>query len=162
SGDANLTVNLPGTVTFTPANFATFQNVTISAAEDADITNGTAVFRASGTNLTSVDFNVSEFDNDGLPVAQRTYVAVLNGATEVPPFAPSSSGTATIILSPDETSALVNLNWSGLSSPETAAHVHAPAAPGNNAGSVLDLDQPLGPVSNLLWDFQPAGGLTVQ
>src|SRR5262245_65740003 len=83
-GDADLRVVLPGTVTFTPANFGTFKNVTISAAEDADINNGTAVFRASGTNLTSADFNVSEFDNDGLPVAQRTFVAPLNGASEVP------------------------------------------------------------------------------
>jgi len=162
SGDTDLTVTGGATLTFTPANFATFQNVTISAAEDADITNGTAVFRASGTNLTSVDVNVSEFDNDGAPVAQRTFVAVLNGATEVPPVATSSTGTATVILSPDGTAALVNLNWTGLSAPETAAHLHAAAPPGNNAGVVLDLDMPLGPVSNMLWVLQPAGGLTVQ
>src|SRR5262245_46198124 len=162
SGDADLRVNLPGTVTFTPTNFATFQSVTISAAEDADITNGTAIFRASGTNLTSVDVNVSEFDNDGAPVAQRTFVAILNGANEVPPVTTSASGTSTVILSSDETSALVSLNFSGLTSPQTAAHLHAPAAPGNNAGVVLDLDQPLGQISNLLWVFQPAGGLTVQ
>ncbi len=163
SGDADLKVGLPGTVTFTPANFNTFQNITISAAEDADITNGTAVFRASGTGLTSVDFNVSEFDNDGLPVAQRTFVATLNGASEVPPLATTATGTSTVILSPDETAALVNLNWTGLSSPETAAHIHGPADPGNNApGAILDLDQPLGPVSNMLWVFQPVSGLTVQ
>jgi uncharacterized protein (DUF1800 family) len=157
-----LKVVLPGTVTFTPTDFATFKNVTISAAEDADMTNGTAVFRASGTNLTSVDFNVSEFDNDGLPVAQRTFIAPLNGATEVPPVATSATGTATVILSPDETAALVSLHWTGLSSPESAAHIHAPAAPGNNAGVVLDLDMPPGEISNMLWVFQPSGGLTVQ
>src|SRR6266545_2344707 len=134
SGDADLKVVLPGTVTFTPTDFATFKNVTISAAEDADITNGTAVFRASGTNLTSADFNVSEFDNDGLPVAQRTFIAPLNGASEAPPVVTPGTGTATVILSPDETAALVSLNWTGLSSPESAAHLHAPAPPGNNAG----------------------------
>src|SRR5262245_26757217 len=162
SGDTDLRVVLPGTVTFTPTDFATFKNVTISDAEDADITNGTAVFRASGTNLTSVDFTVSEFDNDGAPVAQRTFVAVMNGAHEVPPVATSASGTATVILSPDETAALALLSFAGLTSPQTAAHLHAPAAPGNNAGVVLDLDQPLGQISNLLWVLQPAGGLTVQ
>src|SRR5262245_13622469 len=162
SGDADLRVVLPGTVTFTPANFGTFQNVTISAAEDADINNCTAVFRASWTNLTSVDFNVSEFDNDGLPVAQRTFIAPLNGASEAPPVATSATGTAAVILSPDETAALVSLNWTGLSAGETAAHLHAPAPPGNNAGVVLDLDQPPGQISNMLWVFQPSGGLTVQ
>ncbi|MBO0857165.1 MAG: DUF1800 family protein [Chloracidobacterium sp.] len=162
SGDTSLTVNLPGTVTFTPTNFATFQNVTISAAKDANITNETAVFRASGTGLTSADINVSSFDIDGAPVAQRTYIAMMNGATEVPPTTSTSTGTVTVILSPDETSALINLNWTGLSSAETAAHLHAPAAPGNNASPVLDLDQPLGPVSNMLWVIQPSSGLTVQ
>jgi uncharacterized protein (DUF1800 family) len=162
SGDANLKVVLPGTVTFTPTDFATFKNVAISAAEDANITNETAVFRASGTGLTSVDFNVSSFDNDGLPVAQRTFTTMLNGASEVPPVVTPATGTSSIIISPDETSALVNLNWTGLSAPETAAHLHGPAPPGNNAGVVLDEDMPLGPVVNFLWDFHPEGGLTTQ
>src|SRR5262249_1196212 len=130
SGDADLKVVVPGTVTFTPTDFATFKNVTISAAEDADINNGTAVFRASGTNLTSVDFNVSEFDNDGAPVAQRTFVAVMNGATEAPPVTTSATGTATVILSPDETAALVSLSFSGLTSPEVSAHPPGPGPPG--------------------------------
>jgi uncharacterized protein (DUF1800 family) len=163
SGDTDLTVATGGTLTFTPANFATFQTVTISAAEDADITNGTAMFRASGTGLTNAFADVSEFDNDGLPLPQRTYVATLNGASEVPPEITSATGSSTVILSPDETSALVSLSFSNLSSPQTAAHIHGPAEPGNNApGTILDLDQPLGQVSNLLWVFAPVGGLTVQ
>src|SRR6185503_11539416 len=62
SGDANLTVTAGATLTFTPANFATFQMITISAAEDADLSNGTAIFRSAATGLTSADANVSEFD----------------------------------------------------------------------------------------------------
>jgi hypothetical protein len=162
NGDADLRVVGPGTLTFTPTNFSTFQNVTISAVEDADITNGTAMFQMSGTGLTNAAADVSEFDNDGAPVAQRTFVAILNGANEVPPVTTSASGTSTVILSPDETSALVSLNFTGLGSPQTAAHLHGPAAPGNNApGTILDLDQPLGQVSNLLWNIQPVGGLSV-
>src|SRR5262249_39061217 len=76
SGDTDLTVSAGATVKFTPANYGTFQNVTISAAEDADSTNGTAVFRASGTNLTSADVNVSEVDND--PILIQTSVTTLN------------------------------------------------------------------------------------
>jgi uncharacterized protein (DUF1800 family) len=163
SGDTDLTVAAGATLTFTPANFATFQTVTIGAAEDADGANGTAMFRISGTGLTNAFADVSEFDNDGLPIAQRTYVATLNGASEVPPEITSATGSSTVILSPDETSALVSLSFANLSSPQTAAHIHGPADPGNNApGILLDLDQPLGQISNMLWVFTPVGGLTVQ
>ena len=96
NGDADLRVVGPGTLTFTPTNFSTFQNVTISAVEDADITNGTAMFQMSGTGLTNAAADVSEFDNDGAPVAQRTFVAILNGANEVPPVTTSASGTSTV------------------------------------------------------------------
>src|SRR5262249_42554095 len=64
SGDTDLTVSAGATLTFTPANFGTFQNVTISAAEDADLTNGSAVFRASGAGLTNADVTATEVDND--------------------------------------------------------------------------------------------------
>ncbi len=162
SGDTNLNVTAGATLTFTPANFATSQMVTISAAEDADITNGTAMFRASGTGLTNAHADVSEFDNDGLPIARRTYLAMLNGAGEVPPVITSATGVSNVILSPDETSALVSMSFSNLSAGETAAHIHGPAEPGNTApGTILDLDQPLGQVSNLLWIFAPIGGLSV-
>ena len=63
SGDLDLTVTTGGTLTFTPANFATFQIVTISAARDADAISGTAVFRASGTGLISADINAAEVDD---------------------------------------------------------------------------------------------------
>jgi cellulose 1,4-beta-cellobiosidase len=129
SGDTDLTVSGGATLTFTPANFGTFQNVTIRAAEDADITNGTAMFQMSGTGLTNAAADVSEFDNDGLPIAQRTYVATLNGASEVPPEITAATGTATVILSPDETAALISLSFANLSSPQTSAHIHGPADP---------------------------------
>jgi uncharacterized protein (DUF1800 family) len=162
SGDTNLTVSGATTLTFTPANFSVLQMVTINAAEDADITNGTAVFRLSGTGLVNADVNVSEFDNDGAPVAERTFLAIFNGASEIPPVITPATGTATAILSPDETAALVTVNFSGLTSPQTAGHIHGPADPGQNASVILDLDNPLGPVTNFLWVFAPIGGLTVQ
>src|SRR5262245_23771723 len=76
SGDTDLSVTGGATLTFTSANFGTFQNVTISAAEDADTANGTAVFRASGTNLTPADVNANEVDND--MVAIQTSVTTLS------------------------------------------------------------------------------------
>ncbi len=64
------------------------------------------------------------------------FVASLNGAQEVPASNSTSSGTATVLLSPDEQTARVSLNFSGLSSAQTDAHIHGPAAIGVN-GSVL-------------------------
>jgi len=60
----------------------------------------------------------------------------LTGAQETPPNNSTATGTATLLLSPDEQTGLVTLNFSGLSSAETAAHIHGPAAPGST-GSIL-------------------------
>src|SRR4029079_8643379 len=44
--------------------------------------------------------------------------------------ASTAIGTATLLLSPDEMTARVSLNFTGLSSAQTAAHIHGPAAIG--------------------------------
>ncbi|MDX6290260.1 MAG: hypothetical protein QOH42_2059, partial [Blastocatellia bacterium] len=64
------------------------------------------------------------------------FTATLNGAQETPPNNSTAVGTATLLLSPDEKTALVSLNYNGLSSAETAAHIHGPAAPGT-PGAIL-------------------------
>ena len=58
------------------------------------------------------------------------FTATLNSAQETPPNNSTATGTATLMLSPDEQTARVSLNFTGLSSAETAAHLHGPAAPG--------------------------------
>jgi aldose sugar dehydrogenase len=58
------------------------------------------------------------------------FTATLTGAQEVPPNNSTAVGTATLLLSPDEQTARVSLNFSGLSSAESAAHIHGPAVPG--------------------------------
>jgi len=64
------------------------------------------------------------------------FTATLNGSQETPPNNSTAAGTATLLLSPDEKTALVSLNFNGLSSAETAAHIHGPA-PLGTAGAVL-------------------------
>jgi aldose sugar dehydrogenase len=64
------------------------------------------------------------------------FTATLNGAQETPPNNSTATGTATLMLSPDEQTARVSLNFNGLSSAETDAHIHGPAAPGV-AGNIL-------------------------
>jgi len=48
---------------------------------------------------------------------------------------------STLLLSPDETSARVSLNFSSLSSPESVAHIHGPAAPGITGPVLFPLPQ---------------------
>src|SRR6185312_3597753 len=69
------------------------------------------------------------------------YVANLNGAEEVPPNNSTATGTATLLLSPDETTARVSLNFTGLSSAETLAHIHGPGAAGVIAPVLFPLPQ---------------------
>ncbi len=64
------------------------------------------------------------------------FTANLDGAQETPPNNSTATGTATVLLSPDEKTARVSLAFNGLSSAETAAHIHGPAAPGS-PGSIL-------------------------
>jgi CHRD domain-containing protein/Calx-beta domain-containing protein len=76
------------------------------------------------------------------------FVANLNGAQEVPPNNSSATGTATLLLSSDEKEARLALNFAGLSSAQTDAHIHGPAPAGTAAGVLFPL--PTGQVN----DFQ--------
>jgi uncharacterized repeat protein (TIGR01451 family) len=67
---------------------------------------------------------------------QMLFTATLTGGQETPANNSTATGTATLLLSPDETTARVSLSFSGLSSAQTAAHIHGPAAVGV-AGPVL-------------------------
>jgi aldose sugar dehydrogenase len=82
------------------------------------------------------------------------FVATLTGAQEVPPTNSTATGTATVLLSPDEKSARVSLNFSGLSSAQTAAHIHGPAAPGVSAPVLFPL--PNGNLTDVLISLTPA------
>ena len=60
----------------------------------------------------------------------QLFTATLNGAQETPATNSTATGSATLQLSPDELSARVSLNFSGLSSAQISAHIHGPAAVG--------------------------------
>ncbi|MDT7689469.1 MAG: hypothetical protein QOE46_2228 [Acidobacteriota bacterium] len=69
----------------------------------------------------------------------QLFVANLDGAQETPPHVTAARGTATLLLDKDERTARVSLRFRGLSSTQTAAHIHTPAAPGQTAPPVFDL-----------------------
>jgi aldose sugar dehydrogenase len=72
--------------------------------------------------------NASVYEISGKQPA--LFIANLNGAQETPPNNSNGTGTATLLLSPDETTARVSLNFTSLSSTQTEAHIHGPAASG--------------------------------
>jgi hypothetical protein len=63
-----------------------------------------------------------------------TFVGNLSGANEVPPVVSPGTGLATIILDPTAQTIQINATFSGLTSNDTAAHIHCCAPLGTNAG----------------------------
>jgi aldose sugar dehydrogenase len=82
------------------------------------------------------------------------FVASLTASQEVPPTNSTATGTATLLLSPDETTARLSLNFSGLTSPESVAHIHGPGAPGVIAPVLFPL--PNGNLSDFLIALAPS------
>lgn len=71
------------------------------------------------------------------PAAQGsiiTYAAFLSGANENPPTASSATGFASFTVNTLANTVLVNVNFAGLTSSDTAAHIHCCVAPGGNTG----------------------------
>jgi len=85
SGDTDLAVASGAALTFTPANFATPQLITISAAHDADAANDAAVFRVLAPGIASHDAIVNGIDNDGAtpPPAQSAVSRKVHGTAGV-------------------------------------------------------------------------------
>jgi hypothetical protein len=71
TGDPDLTV-APTTATLTAANWNTGVNVTVSAAQDADTTNGSATITASATGYTAATITATESDDDGTAANKYT------------------------------------------------------------------------------------------
>ena len=78
----------------------------------------------------------------------RFFIANLDGAQETPPHATPARGVATLLLNKEQTKAIVSVRFSNLSAPQTVAHIHGPAPPGQSASPIFDL-----PVGNFA-DFE--------
>ena len=75
--------------------------------------------------------------NYGGAAGQQLFDASLSGAQEVPPATTGGSGKANVRYNPATTMLSWSVTHSGLSGPVTAAHIHGPAGPGQNAGVVI-------------------------
>jgi len=91
------------------------------------------------------------------PMAQAavtSYKASLGGAAEVPPVTTPGQGTAQVNVDAASKQLTWRVDYSGLSEPPAAAHIHCGAAAGANAGVAV----PLG--TNLASPIQGSGTLT--
>lgn len=68
-----------------------------------------------------------------------TYTADLTPAAVVPPTESSGSGSADITLDPEAMTVSWTATVDGLTGDPTAAHIHGPAAPGENAAPMVDM-----------------------
>jgi hypothetical protein len=59
---------------------------------------------------------------------------ILSGANEVPPVVSPGAGTAVVVLDPTAQTLQVITSFFGLTTPDTAAHIHCCAPLGTNAG----------------------------
>jgi hypothetical protein len=63
--------------------------------------------------------------------------AFLTGSQETPPNGSPATGFGRVELNEAMDEITVDLTWSGLTAPATAAHIHGPAAPGVPAGVII-------------------------
>jgi len=66
----------------------------------------------------------------------------LNGASEVPPVTTTASGSASLTLVGNQL--LYTVNYSGLTGPAIASHIHGPAPSGSNAPVIVPFVTPTG------------------
>ena len=76
---------------------------------------------------------------DGPYVPESRFQATMLGVGEVPATVSTATGFGTVALSPDQSTITMNMSFSGLTSPATAAHIHGPGAVGVNAGVLFPL-----------------------
>lgn len=69
----------------------------------------------------------------------KTLHATLNGQQEVPPTSSMGTGTGLFTLDPATRQLTWTVTYANLTGPAGAAHIHGPAAPGANAGVVVNL-----------------------
>ena len=64
SGDADINISSGASLTFTTANWDSYQDVSLGAAKDADVSNGSATITCTASGVTSQTITAAEIDND--------------------------------------------------------------------------------------------------
>lgn len=145
---------LSGAITF-PAGVST---VTLSLTARASATESALSRTASVSLVSGSGYNLGSANLASVTILYNpgtNYIASLRTSSTA--TASTAFGTATIQLSGDGTFAVVNANFSGLSSPQTVAYLRL-GTPNEVGTEVLRL--PNGQVAAQRWDFPTEGALT--
>lgn len=70
--------------------------------------------------------------------AVTTYKAMLTGTSEVPPVKTAATGSAAVAIDPATKKLSWTVEYSGLTGPAAAAHIHCGAAAGANSGVAVN------------------------
>ena len=79
--------------------------------------------------------------------APMTFQSSMSGAQESPRTSSSGTGTMTAKLYPDTRALNYTVNYTGLSGPATAAHIHGPADTGSNGPVLVPFASPAAPIT---------------
>jgi len=101
-----------------------------------------------------VSVGVALLMNSATEATQRTLVADLRGAQEVPPVVTNAYGAGRFVVDTGAKTVTYHISFHGLSSAETAAHIHGAAGPGVNTGIKHNLG--VGNPKVGVWNYDPA------
>lgn len=76
---------------------------------------------------------------------------LMDGSQEVPPVGTAATGDASFVIDTQANTLTFFIDYQNLSSAETAAHIHGPAAPGSNGPVLFTLQ--LGPQKIGVWNY---------
>ena len=160
SGQANQRcdyIPVSGTLAFAAGE--TSKSISIPVADDFYV-EGAESFSLSLSNLTggatmggNSTTTVTITDNDTTAPAERLFFANLSSAQEVPVNNSTATGFGAVQLNAAETQITVNMSFSGLSSAQTAAHIHGMAQVGVNAPVLFNFGA--GQIANLNFAVSP-------
>jgi probable HAF family extracellular repeat protein len=121
-----------GTLTFNPGETTKSFGVPIvdDVFPESSETLTLSLSNATGATLSSTNtatLMINDNDQSGPSIPQKRFFAQLNGAQETPPNASTATGSGIVLLNSTDTSALVGLKFSNLTSTEMGAHIHTGA-----------------------------------
>jgi uncharacterized protein (TIGR03437 family) len=112
------------------------------------------VVKVDGVNANTVKVVITPFTS----LEAVTYLATMRPENGV---SSPGSGSSVLRLSADEKSATVTFNYSNLTTPQTSAHLHGPADPGQSGNVLFDLDDaPKQADGSMVWTFAQVGTTT--
>ena len=105
-------------------------------AQEANLLGGLTYVNIHSMNFTGGEIRGQIFvDTD----PQNVFVAHMDGAQETPPVATTATGRGVLFIDTAADELAYYYEFQGLTTAQTAAHIHGPAPPGTPAGILLDI-----------------------